>query len=55
MSIMSASMAQSDGHPTGDQEVPGLIPTKSNNILFWRVIHGHSLPSADSRRAAVRF
>ena len=50
---MPASVAQSNGHLTGDQEVPGKIPAK--NILSWRLIMKYFLlsfcPSADSRRA----
>ena len=49
-------------HPTGDQEVAGSAPAEVGNILPWRlimkyflVIYGHSLPSADSRRAVVSF
>ena len=34
----SASVAQLDARPTGDQEVAGLIPAKVGNILSWRVI-----------------
>ena len=30
-------MAQLDTHPTGDQEVAGLIPAGSGNILLWRL------------------
>ena len=45
--------------PTGDQEVAGSTPAKVGNILSWRLImkyfYGHSLPSADSRRAVVSF
>ena len=46
---MPASVAQSNGHLTGDQEVPGKIPAK--NILSWRLIMKYFLlslcPSAD--------
>ena len=31
-----ASEAQSDEHQTGDQEVAGLIPAGSRNILLWK-------------------
>ena len=31
-------VAQSDPHPTGDQEVVGSIPARSGNILLWRLI-----------------
>ena len=52
-------MAQSDAHPTGDQEVAGSIPAGYGNILPWRLImkyfYGHSLPSADARRAVLSF
>ena len=45
--------------PTGDQEVAGSTPAEVGNILSWRLImkyfYGHSLPSADSRRAVVSF
>ena len=41
--------------PTEDQEVAGSTPAEVGNILSWRLIMknflGHSLPSADSRRA----
>ena len=46
------------GRPTGDQEVAGSTPAKIGNILSWRswnIFYGHSLPSADSRRAVVSF
>ena len=53
---MPASMAQSDARPTGDQDVAGSIPAGSGNILLSRNIsYGHSLSSADSRRASVSF
>ena len=54
---MPASVAWLDAHSTGDQEVAGSIPTRSCAILPWRLImnifYGHSLPSADSRRALL--
>ena len=31
-------MAQSDEHPTDDQEVAGSIPARSGNIILWRFI-----------------
>ena len=31
-------MAQSDGRPTGDQEVASSIPARSSNILSWNLI-----------------
>ena len=49
---MPALVAQLDARPTGDQEVAGSTPAKVGNILSWRnIFYGHSLPSADSRRA----
>ena len=33
-----ASIAQSDARLTGDQEVMGVIPGGSGNILLWRLI-----------------
>ena len=52
----AASVAQSDSRPTGDQEVAGSIPAGSGNIEIDHdtFCYGHSLPSADSRRAVVR-
>ena len=53
-----ASVAQFDVHPVGDQEVAGLIPARSSNILSRRLIMKSfvwSFPSADSRRAVVSF
>ena len=45
--------------PTGDQEVAGSNPAEAGNILSWKLImkffYGHSLSSADSRRAVVSF
>ena len=43
--------------PTGDQEVVGSTPAEVGNILSWswNIFYGHSLPSADSRRAVVSF
>ena len=56
---ISASVAQSDTHPIGDQEVMGLIPARSGNFISWRLImkyfYNHSLPSAASRKAVVSF
>ena len=34
--MSSASVAQLDARPTGDQEVVGSTPTKVGNILSWR-------------------
>ena len=33
MTLKPASVAQLDAHPTGDQEVAGLIPPEVGNIL----------------------
>ena len=47
--------------PTGDQEVVGLTPAVSAAFFrgdgdwSWNIFYGHSLPSADSRRAVVSF
>ena len=54
-----SSVAQLDARLTGDQEVAGSTPAGS--ATFFRgdwikeYFHGHSLPSADSRRAVVSF
>ena len=53
-------LGDSDARPTGDQEAAGSTPAEVGNILSWRfdheiVFYGHSLPSADSRRAVVSF
>ena len=32
-----------------------MIPTGTGSILLWKLISGHSLPSANSRRAVVSF
>ena len=54
-----ASVAKLDVHSTGDQEVSGL--TLAGSAIFflgdwsWNIFYGHSLPSADSRRAVVSF
>ena len=54
-----ASVAQLDARPTGDQEVAGPTPTGSATFFrgdwSWNIFYGHSLPSADSRRAIVSF
>ena len=56
--ISVAGLGASDARPTGDQEVVGSTPpgrqhsfVKIDNEIFY----GHSLPSADSRRAGVSF
>ena len=45
--------------PTGDQEVAGSTPSRSATFFrgdwSWNIFYGHSLPSADSRRAVVSF
>ena len=48
--IQPASVAQFDARPTGDQEVVG-----SATFFYGDFFYGHSLPSADSRRAVVSF
>ena len=56
---MRASVAQLDARPSGDQEVAGSSPTEVGNFFrgdwSWNIFYGHSLPSADSRRAVVSF
>ena len=51
-------MAQSDARSTGIRRSqvrypPG--PTLFRENWSWDIFYGHSLPSADSRRAVVRF
>ena len=50
---------QLDARLTGDQEVAGSCPVGSTMFFLWRLIMKyflrHSLPSANSRRAVVRF
>ena len=41
----SASVAQLDARPTGDQEVAGSTPAEVDNILSWRLIMNHFLRS----------
>ena len=45
--------------PTGDQEVAGSTSPRSETFFrgdwSWNIFYGHSLPSADSRRAVVSF
>ena len=38
MTIMSASVAHANAHPTGDQEVVNSIPASSGKILLWSLI-----------------
>ena len=56
---LPALVAQFDAHLTGDQEVVGSTPAGSATFFCggWsgNVFYGHSLPSADSRRAVVSF
>ena len=40
---MKALVAPSDAHLTGDQEIAGLIPAGSVNILLWRFIRKYFL------------
>ena len=46
---MWASVAQSDAHSTGDQEVAGSIPAGSDNIFSLRLIMKYSLFYADRK------
>ena len=48
---MQASVAQLDARLTGEQEVAGSFPADWS----WNTSYGHSLPSANSRRAVVSF
>ena len=52
---MPASLAQSDARPTGDQKDAGSIPVGFGNTVHEDISHGHSVPSAGSRRAVVSF
>ena len=56
---MLASVAQLDVRLNGDNEVAGSSPTGSATFFSgdwsWNNFYGYSLPSADSRRAAVSF
>ena len=40
--MLPASVAQSDVHPTGDQEVVISIPAGSGNIISWRLIMNYT-------------
>ena len=42
---ISASVAQLDARPTGDQEVAGSNPAEVGNILSWRLIMKYFLRS----------
>ena len=48
-----------DARPTGDWEIAGLTPaglaTFFHGEWSWNIFYGHSLPSAESRRAVVSF
>ena len=58
-SMQPASVAQLDARQTGDQEVASSIIAGSATFFRWdwslKFFYGHSLPSADSRRAIVSF
>ena len=58
-SVMPASVAHLDRRPTGDQEVAGSTPARLATFFYgdwsWHIFYGHSLPSADLRRAIVSF
>ena len=43
--LLPASGAQSDVHPTFNQEVEGSIPAGSSNTLLWRLIMKYFLQS----------
>ena len=57
--VEPTSMAQLDARPIGDQESAGLTPAGSATFFrgdwSWNIFYGHSLPSADSRRAVDSF
>ena len=46
-------MAQLDAHLTGDQEVVGLIPIGSVNILLWKLIMKYFLPLIQEGQLSV--
>ena len=46
---MSASVAQLDARPTGNQEVAGSTPAEIGNILSWRSIMKYFLHYDDVR------
>ena len=48
--LFAASVTQLDVRQTGDQEVGNILSWRS-----WNIFYGHSLSSADSRRAVVSF
>ena len=55
--IMGSWLGGSDVHSTGDQEALDLTPVRLATFFCgdwsWNIFYGHSLPSADSQRAAV--
>ena len=57
--LLPASVSQLDAHPAGYQEVVGSAPAGPATFFrgdwSWNIFYGHSLPSADSRRADVSF
>ena len=62
MPWLPTSVAQLDAHLTGDQEVAGSTSARpAGSLTFfrwdwsWNTLLGHSLPSADSRRAVITF
>ena len=52
LTLLPASVVQLDVCPTGDQEVAS---STFHGDRSWNIFYGHSLPSADSRRAVVNF
>ena len=56
---MLAPVAQLDARPTENQELAGSTPAGLATFFCgdgsWNAFYGHSLPSADSRRAVVSF
>ena len=54
-----ASVAQLEVHPTSDQEIAGSTPAGLATFFCedwsWNIFYDHFLPSAESRRAVVRF
>ena len=47
--------AKSDVHQSGDQQAVGLMPARSGDIFWWRLILKHFLHLAVPRRAVVSF
>ena len=52
-SFQLVSVAQSDLHVTGDQEVMCLIPAGSFNILLWRLIMGYQFLAKECSQILV--